>query len=114
MYSKIQILANISKFSKCEESLIENIIKQYKKGNLNSSYKSATSYFILKDLIAKNECFQDKNSIVNMYDKIQDICNKCEINFLEIVTDDSLIEFGIITENGIQIYSENNNALIQE
>ena len=114
MYSKIQILANISKFTKCEQSLINNIILGYQKGRLNSSYNDATSYFIIKSLIAHNNCFQDKQSLVNLYDKIQDICNKCKLTIPSTVSEEALIAFGIINENGIQMSSENNSNLIQE
>lgn len=114
MYSKIQILANISKFTQCEQSLVDDIISGYQKGKLNSHYDNATSYFIIKSLIAHNNCFQDKQSLINLYDKIQDICNKCKVTLPSVVSAQDLISFGIITENDIQISSETGSFLIIE
>lgn len=114
MYSKIQILSNISKFTKCEQNLINNIILEYQKGKLNSYYDNAISYFVIKSLIAHNNCFKEMESLINLYDKIQDICNKCEITLPSTVSAQELASFGIITENGIQINSETGSFLIIE
>lgn len=114
MYTKIQILANLSKYSEKEKLLIDKIIFNYKKGNLNSSYQEPITYFILKNIVLKNQCIKKEKSISLIFDKLQDIANKCQIKIVDLVKDESLVEFGIITENSLQIISENNNALIQE
>jgi hypothetical protein len=118
MLTRNQIQINITKFSKCEQALGDNIVLNLKKGNLMYSFKDAETYFIVKTIIANNLCIDSVVNLNNLYDILQDICNTCSIN-LKLPADlggqINNIIFGIITESNILMIEENNiNILIQE
>lgn len=114
MYTKNYILQNILKFQICESEIISNKINKLSKGNLTISFDDATDYFILKDILLLNNCISNE-VLNNIYSKLQLNCSQCNFRIsTSPVTGDVVIRFGIITEYGIPIISENNLYLIQE
>lgn len=114
MYSKIQIIALLSKFSKCEQSLGNNIINAYKKGKLGYNKTNTARYFIAKNILLNNNCLTD-NLKKELLDVLQDICNNCQILVpIDPIKIQGCAEFSIITEAGECLQTENNNFIIQE
>ncbi len=113
MYNKIQIIALLSKFSSCEQSLGNNLFKSYSKGNFTISTLNLRRYFILKNILLNNQCLTNLDK--ELLDVLQDICNKCQIL---VPIDPNVLqgcdEFSILTEQGDCLSTEDNDFIIQE
>jgi hypothetical protein len=112
MYNSTDIDNILADYANCSNNLITKICSSVKKGDLKICTDNLEDYQIFKFLLYTPCEDVDKDLLV---DKIQDICNNCEVSYtLPDTEGDEDVDGGIITEGGIQIISETGDNMVVE